>query len=140
MRYDSTSAQHVCFLRPLRRSKRLRNIASLLLSNVSLYNRDGIKMRLGKQLGRDCTAYEHTSPSAWPANNDFFSKILRILRLLRNLGQCANQGGPNVHLGTGKTGQECGMIVGVDITIVVKVIGQAARTRIECRVTGWLGA
>ena len=64
VRYDSSSAQYVCFLRPLCPSKRLKNIASVLLSNVSPYDNNGIKMRSGKQLGRDQTTFEPINPPA----------------------------------------------------------------------------
>ena len=86
-RYASTNAQTVCSLPPSRRSKRLRVIASLLLRNVSLYNKNGIKTGLAKQLGRDYTAFEQTDPSALLAINACFSKIPRILQRTRNLGR-----------------------------------------------------
>jgi len=61
-------------------------MASLLLSSVILYNKHGTKIRLGKQLGRDYTAFEQVNPAVLPAIDDFFSKIPSNLQLLRNLG------------------------------------------------------
>ena len=86
-RYASTNAQTVCSLPPSRRSKRLRDIASLLWRNVSLYSKNGIKTGLAKQLGRDYTASAQTNPPALLAIKACFSKIPRILQLPRNLGR-----------------------------------------------------